>query len=507
MIHRTIMDRRWLVSKGILLGISVLFLLIVAVSTSPLTAFYGWDSSYFMLVGQGMTKGLLPYRDFFDMKGPYMYLIEYIAQKLCWGRMGCFLVEVIHLTASLWIIDETFRFLGKEEKKYSFLYRILCMIPVLFVASFSFEHGNLTEEYSLPWLLGGVYCAVQYYQTSYTSGDVRHPLWMGVYYGAVFGIMALIRINNAAIIGAIILSISIGLISRRQFKNLFLNGAAFILGTALSFVPMYLWYESKGLGNEMLNQVFLFGVQYSGQTGMVLKLYMLYNLRYLLLPAVFPVAVALVYGIKSWRVWLLAINAMLIGMFAVSMGFGLVHYIALLIPNLVLGLAMFQYCAHNHKPGKIKYLRAGILALFLVVMCVMMLQTEAVKQVFQHKISVFQGKEWDIYAKEQALDIVQQVPEEEQNQIYAYGIAVSCCRWYAMAECLPPNRYCDWQQSYIAMRPEIGEELSTWLKKKETWIVTQKGYSFAPQMIADVVAENYSVYYENNDYTLYKANP
>ena len=75
-----------------------------------------------------------------------------------------------------------------------------------------------------------------------------------------------------------------------------------------------------------------------------------------------------------------------------------------------------------------------------------------------------------------------------------------------MAGCLPPNRYCDWQQDYISMRPEIGEELKQWLEQKEAWIVTQKGYSFAPQIIADTVRENYSVFYENNDYVLYKAN-
>lgn len=505
MVSENKMFKIRLISKAGLFGISVLFLLFVAVSTSPLTEFYGWDSSYFMLVGQGMTKGLLPYRDFFDMKGPYMYLIEYIAQKICWGRTGCFLMEVVHLTASLWIIEETFGIVLQEKslKKYG---KYIYIIPILFVASFAFEQGNLTEEYSLPWLLGGVYCAVRYYKTAIETGEYKHPLWMGVYYGIVFGIMALIRINNAAIIGAVILSISIGLIASREFKNLLLNGASFLLGTAISFLPMYFWYAARGLGGEMLNQVFLFGVQYSGQTGLMPKLYMLYHLRYLLLPALFPVFVCLVYCVRSWRVWLLSVNSMMIGVFAVSMGFGLVHYIALLIPNLVLGLALLLYYSQRQISKKKEYLKMGIVAVFLLGMGAAMLQTDAVKEVYRHKISVFSGKEWDIYAKEQARDIVDQVPEEERSQIYAYGINVSCCRWYVMAGCLPPNRYCDWQQDYISMRPEIGEELKQWLEQKEAWIVTQKGYSFAPQIIADTVRENYSVFYENNDYVLYKAN-
>lgn len=56
-----------------LLLISVIFLLFFSVNTTPITINKngsGGDSAFFMLVGQGMLKGKLPYVDFFDMKGP-----------------------------------------------------------------------------------------------------------------------------------------------------------------------------------------------------------------------------------------------------------------------------------------------------------------------------------------------------------------------------------------------------------------------------------------------------
>lgn len=148
MVSENKMFKIRLISKAVLFGISVLFLLFVAVSTSPLTEFYGWDSSYFMLVGQGMTKGLLPYRDFFDMKGPYMYLIEYIAQKICWGRTGCFLMEVVHLTASLWIIEETFGIVLQEKSlkkygKYIYIYNTYSVCCQFRVRTRQFNGGIL----------------------------------------------------------------------------------------------------------------------------------------------------------------------------------------------------------------------------------------------------------------------------------------------------------------------------------------------------------------------------
>ena len=65
--------KHMLIRSVYLFLISVLFLTVYSVTTSPITAYSGLDSAFFQLVGQGMTEGLLPYRDFFDMKGTYLF--------------------------------------------------------------------------------------------------------------------------------------------------------------------------------------------------------------------------------------------------------------------------------------------------------------------------------------------------------------------------------------------------------------------------------------------------
>ena len=45
--------------------VSIVFLLFYSQYTTPfLSEKWGHDSAFFILVGQGITKGLLPYRDF-----------------------------------------------------------------------------------------------------------------------------------------------------------------------------------------------------------------------------------------------------------------------------------------------------------------------------------------------------------------------------------------------------------------------------------------------------------
>ena len=59
--------------------LTFVFLAVFSYYTSPITTCdNGADAAFFRLVGQGMTQGYLPYRDFFDMKGPFLFFIEYI---------------------------------------------------------------------------------------------------------------------------------------------------------------------------------------------------------------------------------------------------------------------------------------------------------------------------------------------------------------------------------------------------------------------------------------------
>ena len=195
---------------GVILSFaSFLFLSIFSYFTSPLSAHdNGYDAAFFMLVGQGMTKGYLPYRDFFDMKGPVLFLIEYLGQQIFYGRTGIFIIQGLNLTLILITICGIFE---TNHINYRRL-QILLLLPIAYVLSFTIEGGNLTEEFSLFPLLSCLYLCIDFFNKCEKPGKKwqRDIYWYsGAWFGACFGALLLIRITNAAFICAMVLVIFI----------------------------------------------------------------------------------------------------------------------------------------------------------------------------------------------------------------------------------------------------------------------------------------------------------
>ena len=73
--------RERLIIYPVLFIIAVLFLLAFSLWESPLYPhWYGCDASFFSMAGRGITKGWVPYLDFFDLKGPYFFFLQALGQ-------------------------------------------------------------------------------------------------------------------------------------------------------------------------------------------------------------------------------------------------------------------------------------------------------------------------------------------------------------------------------------------------------------------------------------------
>lgn len=493
-----------LLGKGLVYAvISLLFLLCFSVATSPLTDYWGGDSAFFILVGQGMTKGLLPYRDFFDMKGPYLFLIEYLGQVIWYGRNGIFLIQWVNLFVCLCIISRIFE-MACHGCRNSFLWELLGVFGCLFIASFTIEYGNVTEEYSLPWLLLSLYFCLKYIKESDTSGQYAHSVKVGFYYGFAFGVLALIRVTNAAFIGGAILTISVGLICKKEFRNLLYNGLAFILGCAAAFAPVCVYFACRGLLGEMLKQVFLFGVQYSGEVSFAEKL-MTFRNNYLrcLLWMGLGLGPLVIYRVKKLRQWLLTISALGLLLVAVNMGNSYLHYFTLGIPNLVLGLAFAMEYGGKEDRGSNKgaLLRRSACAVLIVAVLVIQLPF------YTANLSICRERRNSRNTDDQITQIVQMIPQEQRSSVYVYGLR-SCSNWYVQAGLFPAHRYCDWQAHYIELVPEIGNELENWLRDQgPAWVIIPEDLDITTARIGDALLDHYRVYGENASYIIYQRSP
>ena len=137
--------------------IAELYLLYCSVTTSPLYEnYFGGDSAFFILVGKGMKYGYLPYRDFFDMKGPWLFVIEWIGQLVSEGRFGAFFLQSVNWVGTLIMFDKLIG-IGRDNRKN---HEILLMLPVLATAVFSVGGGELNRRIvsvssfclSIPWI-------------------------------------------------------------------------------------------------------------------------------------------------------------------------------------------------------------------------------------------------------------------------------------------------------------------------------------------------------------------
>jgi apolipoprotein N-acyltransferase len=113
------------------------------------------DSSVYITVAQGITRGYLPYSDFVDNKGPLTYLLS-VPGLFIGGFTGIWITEFILLFVSVLFAYKTALFFGNPK-------RALFATAFSFVALISFLLVNAgTEEYSLPLLMVSFYIFTKY---------------------------------------------------------------------------------------------------------------------------------------------------------------------------------------------------------------------------------------------------------------------------------------------------------------------------------------------------------
>ena len=500
---------------------AALFLALYSPTTTPLLdGKWGSDSAFFIIVGKGMTKGLLPYRDFFDMKGPYLFFIEFIGQKICAGRTGAFIIQCISLSLSLYIIGKTSDIFARS---LIWLHRFIASLPLFLIAVVTFEGGNLTEEFCLPVILLSLYFCLKYFKDAADIKIYRHPLWYSLYHGAAVGFMCFLRITNAATIGAVLLTVFLFLLAKKEIKNALLNLVMVIAGFAGTCAVPVLFFRSKGLLDEMLTQVFVFGVTYSSELGFTDKLGLVFSkYRLFLLLLLVPVIASFIYR-EKWHIRFLSISSAVLLLVAVTMGNTLYHYCTLFIPHVILGI----FIAYKRGGSILKVrknivcitcfalifvsnsvwiLRSGAKGFFTVYSYAISKSDSGAYDSFTQKLYSIPGASDYIFAGEEnyyALDIASRIPENEKDSVYCFGDEYWSW-WYGVTDILPAYKYMDWHQNYLELIPGLEDEIASWIGNDGSiWIVTPAGDEPLSQKVYGEIYENYEAEYSNEAYTLY----
>ena len=235
--------------------ISFVFVLLFSRATSPLYAYVGYDAAIFKQMGMAILKGKTIYLDYFDNKGCLLYFLH----ALCLWLGGDFVIlifQTISLTISLIILDKIIS-LYKEGAS-----RVYVLLAGLVLLLCFYEGGDLSEEWSLPFICYPLYRFLKLYKED-KSLNAKDLYFIGL----CFGVIAFLRINNAVPFCGFLLCLFIGYLWKKQWKELIINALAFVGGVLTITIPCFLYFYLKAGENGiywMVYGTFLSGFDYLG---------------------------------------------------------------------------------------------------------------------------------------------------------------------------------------------------------------------------------------------------
>lgn len=171
-------------------AVSLCLALLFCTTTSPLfDSVVRYDMATYHIIGSGWIEhGHIPYMDYFDNKGPLLYLIYGIASVVshlfpdgtAWSvRGGLLLAESVNVFVCLWIVGRISSCMGLRRITMQALF--FCCYRIL-------GQGLLTESLSMPFILLSMYLFAGQRHTQRARFAV---------YGLCCAATMLLRLNNA----------------------------------------------------------------------------------------------------------------------------------------------------------------------------------------------------------------------------------------------------------------------------------------------------------------------
>lgn len=218
---------------------------------------FGKDSCVFKTIALVMKKGLMPYKDSFDHKGPLLYILNYFGMEISYEK-GIWIFELISITITLVAIYRIARFLCG---------RVYSCLTLLTVGSLLFKYlegGNLTEEYAMPFIAVSLYIFSDYFINEKISS-------LRLFFcGFSFGAVCLLRVNMISLWAVFCIAVLIDSVYNKQIRKLWNFLLYFLIGVLVIAVPILLWLFANHAFTDFWRDYIIFNQSYI-QTNFVNK--------------------------------------------------------------------------------------------------------------------------------------------------------------------------------------------------------------------------------------------
>ena len=243
----TYVTRLWeknaLIRYGVLLigsiGLAALMLLPNLPRFQPLPFI---DSGVFLYIGWQWTQGQVPYLDLWDHKPPLIYMVDALGYTLTGGQAGVWLLEVIFVGASFFILALALR-------RWADRWAVVALLPAFWG---SFAHAylrNMTENYALLWQVGVIWL-------------LSFPRWRKRYFfflGILSGLLLMTRPNIVIGSGMVLLY---ALYRSTSLRERLRGALLWSLGATVVWLPVLGYFALHHALKDFWDALILFNLAY-----------------------------------------------------------------------------------------------------------------------------------------------------------------------------------------------------------------------------------------------------
>ena len=204
-----------------------------------------WDVNTYLVMGQDVARGNLPYEYQFDNKGPFFYFIYSLPARFS----KIYAVKIFNdlilsiLVCQMYLIAKRLR---------PSLYKIFHLIPPLyfsFYLSYPQGHSGMSEIYCLIFIAFGIIFAL----------SPKPKSFQYLIIGFLFSVSYLLSPSVVLLISGISILIIIKILKQKRYKQLF----NFAIGALLPLLTIVVIYASNDLLFELIYTLFIFPVIYT----------------------------------------------------------------------------------------------------------------------------------------------------------------------------------------------------------------------------------------------------
>ena len=453
--------------------IGVVLLFFVSPYTSPLNPYYGYDSAVFMIMGKGILAGKVPYIDLFDHKGPILYFINAVGFQICNGKLGIFLLQCLFWVFSLALYYKTAILISDKKRTF------VALASYMFLYTAMIYEGDMSEEWSLVFIVLAMYLAA----VRFIKKDSNiHPFLYPFLYGVSFGIIAYIRINNAALICGVLFAELVWAIKEKRYRDICKGIFGFLSGVVVVSIPVWIYFIQNNAVKEFLWGTFGYNILYAEKgtdSKSILDIMkLLFNMSSLILIAV--MSIHSLYAKKDLFATLLFFESVC-GAVVLFMGFGYWHYYLLAMPLMALVYPIIYRCYSGTRWYK------GT-AVFGLLLLILPFSYQFLRDIGKNYMFDFR-KYYDADINS-VKDVMKNIPESEYDSIWGYNIPA---HFYMYADVIPCYKYFVLQDFQSESAPQIKYEISDMLDSRNTpkWIIINNTDKMNNEKLNRLLSEKY----------------